>query len=114
MSVVSGGQSLQNVIISDSPRANKIVLWNNDIGRLKLGCSYLLKEVMVKSYQGEKFLQLPKQRATIEEFRDIGTVSLDDVNTYEQIDHSEIVAVLSLDDYLVCLSCKNMQGSAYR
>ena len=105
--VVSGGQSLQNVIISDSTRANKVVLWNNDIGKLKLGCSYLLKQVMVKSYQDEKFLQLPKQGATIEEVEDIGTVSVDDVNAYEQIDQSEVAAVLSLDDYLVCLSCKN-------
>ena len=56
---------------------------------------------MVKSYQDEKFLQFPKQGATIEEVGDIDTVSSDDVNSYEQINQSEVAAVLSLDDYLL-------------
>ena len=38
---------------------------------------------------------------------DIRTVATDDVDTYDQINQSEVAAVLSLDDYLVCLSCKN-------
>ena len=70
--LVSGGQHLQNVIISDSTKADKIVLWN-DIGKLKVGCSYNLSHVLVKSYQNEKFLQFPKQGATYEEIEDIGT-----------------------------------------
>jgi len=46
--LVSGGQSLQNVIISDSTMANKIVLWNDDIDKLKVGNSYHLKQVLVR------------------------------------------------------------------
>ena len=59
--LVSGGQSLQNVIISDSTKADKIVLWNDDIDKLKVGYSYKLSHVLVKSYQNEKYLQFPKQ-----------------------------------------------------
>lgn len=105
--LVSGGQSLQNVIISDSTMANKIVLWNDDIDKLKVGNSYHLKQVLVRSYQGDKFLQYPKQGATCEEIEDIGTVSLDDVNTYDTITNSEVAGVLSFDNFLVCLVCKS-------
>lgn len=87
--LVSGDQSLQSVVILDSTVANKIVLWNNDIGKLKARCSY---QVIVKSYQDEKFLQFPKQGATMEEVEDIVTVSSDNVNKYEQIDQSEVTA----------------------
>ncbi len=41
------GQSLQNVIISDSTIATKIDLWNNDIGKLNVGSSYHFKQVIV-------------------------------------------------------------------
>ena len=61
--------------------ANKIVLWNDDIGKLNVGSCYKLKQVTVKSYRDEKFLQFPKHGATIEELPDIGDVSSDDVNT---------------------------------
>ena len=96
-----------NTIISDSTMANKIVLWNDDRDKLKVGNSYRLKQVLVRSYQGDKFLQYPKQGATYEEVEDIGTVSLDDVNTYDTITNSEVAGVLSFDDFLACLVCKS-------
>ena len=105
--LVSGGQSLQNVIISDSTKADKIVLWNDDIDKLKVGYSYKLSHVLVKSYQNEKYLQFPKQGATYEEVKDIGQVSADDVNTYDSVTNSEVAGVLSFDDFLMCLVCKS-------
>ncbi len=59
---VSGGQSLQNVIIADSTEANKIVLWNDDIGKLEEGKCYHLK---LKSYKKEKSLQYPNIPNTV-------------------------------------------------
>ena len=64
--VVSDGQTLQNVIISDSSMASKMVLWNDDINTFEVGKSYHLKHVLVKSYQGDKYLQFPKQGASFE------------------------------------------------
>ena len=106
-SVVSGGQSLQNVIIADSSLSSKIVLWNNDIGRLEIGNSYVLKNVVVKSYQNDKSLHFPKQGATIEEINDIGTVAPDDTPTYDNVTSSEVAGILSFDDYLMCIICKS-------
>ena len=77
------------------------------IDKLKVGNSYHLKQVLVRSYQGDKFLQYLKQGATCEEIEDIGTVSLDDVNTYDTITNSEVAGVLSFDNFLVCLVCKS-------
>ena len=106
--LVSNGQALQNVIISDSSMASKMVLWNNDdINMFEVGNSYHLKHILVKSYQGEKYLQFPKQGASFEQLEDIGTVATDDVNTYEHITNSEIAGVISFDDFLLCLICKN-------
>ena len=105
--LVSNGQALQNVIISDSSMASKMVLWNDDINKFEVGNSYHLKHILVKSYQGEKYLQFPKQGASFEQLEDIGTVATDDVNTYEQITNSEIAGVISFDDFLLCLICTN-------
>ena len=104
---MSNGQALQNVIISDSSMASKMVLWNDDINKFEVGNSYHLKHILVNSYQGEKYLQFPKQGASFEQLEDIGTVATDDVNTYEQITNSEIAGVISFDDFLLCLICNN-------
>ena len=72
--LVSNGQALQNVIISDSSMASKMVLWNDDINKFEVGNSYHLKHILVKSYQGDKYLQFPKQGASFEQLEDIGTV----------------------------------------
>ena len=66
--------------------------------------AYHLKHILVKSYQGEKY---PKQGASFEQLEDIDTVATDDVNTCEQITNSEIAGVISFDDFLLCLICKN-------
>ena len=82
--LMSNGQALQNVIISDSNMASKMVLWNDDINKFEVGNSYHLKHILVKSYQGEKYLQFPKQ---------------------------EITGVISFDDFLLCLICNKVQPS---
>ena len=51
-------------------------------------------------------LKFPKQGATYERVEDIGTVSADDVNTYDSITSSEVAGVLLFDDFLMCLVCE--------
>lgn len=68
--VVSDGLKVQNVIIADANRAIKMALWEDDIGHLSKGKSYHLVNVVVNSFQGDKFLQFPKSGAEAHEVED--------------------------------------------
>ena len=106
--VVSDGLKVQNVIIADPNTAIKIAVWENDIGRLSKGKSYHLANVVVNSFQGEKFLQFPKDGAEAHEVEDIGTVAEDDVPSLEDKVHdSEVAGILALDCSVACLGCKS-------
>lgn len=106
--VVSDGLKVQNVIIADANGAIKMALWEDDIGHLSKGKSYHLVNVVVNSFQGDKFLQFPKSGAEAHKVEDIGTVAKDDVpNLEDEVHDSEVAGILALDCYVACLGCKS-------
>ena len=102
----------QDCIISDAKGSIRIVLWQNDTDKLKEGLSYRLNKVLIRQYSGVKYLSFSED-ASVDEVPDIGeVVSADDLETREDqqqtnyVAEGEITAVLSVDDYISCVSCK--------
>ena len=69
---VSGNYTKQDITLADSDGVAKIVLWQNDVGKLTEGKSYSFTNVVVRSYQGTKYLSMPKGRRCLYRFRKSG------------------------------------------
>ncbi len=85
-------------------------MWEDDIGKLVMGNSYRLEDAVVRSYQGNKYISVPKDGATITKIEDIGDVDEEDLadNTFTVKD-AEVIDVQSLGTYKywACIVCKS-------
>ena len=48
----------QECIVADSTATARMVLWENNIGRLSLNCSYKLEDVLIRAFQNIKYLSI--------------------------------------------------------
>ena len=104
---VSGGLTKQDVVIADSTSPARITLWERDIGQLTEGNSYRFTDIVVRMYQQEKYLSVPKDSATITEIEDIGEVAEDDLpEQFVTVYDCQVIGVKSLDSFAACLDCK--------
>ena len=55
----------QEVIIADSSTYSKCTLWEDDIGRLAVESSYLLKKFHVRDYGSKKFISKARENSEI-------------------------------------------------
>ena len=98
----------QDVFLSDQSGSAKLVLWEADIGSLEAGKSYVMKNLVVRSYQCAK--HLCKGDATeIETSADIGVVSIGtgDLEKTLTLKSPTIVGVPELETYKACLKCRS-------
>ena len=82
------------------------MLWQSDIGSLITGKTYRFDSFVIKTFQAEKYIQWPKDGATITDTKSLDKVVKDDVNIFDTVDECEIASVMSLDCYLACANCK--------
>ena len=106
---VSGGITKQDVKIADSTGTVKLTLWEADIGKVTEDTTYRFSSMMVRSYQGCKYLSMPKQGGSITQCDDdIGEVADDDHDQVDITIHAaEVAAVISLESYAACIACKS-------
>ena len=105
---VPTGKKKQDVIIVDGSGSGKCVLWEENIGNLKEGECYLLKNFVVREY-GSKYLSMAKEGCEIVSIDDIGETVLNDEvlqDDKEELTDAEIVGVGYLEKYKSCLRCK--------
>ena len=100
----------QECIVRDSNGSCRIVLWETDVGKLNEGKSYRLEKVLVRQYGGVNYLSMC-EGAEAEEIADIGEVVSDEEaeergEEGQHLAEGEIVAVLGVDEYPNCVSCK--------
>lgn len=104
----------QDCVLKDVNASCRIVLWENDVGKLKKGQSYSLIKVLVRQYDGVKYFSL-SDGTSIEPIQDIQEISDDDYDEETSqillVATGEIVAVLSISDYSSCVSCTGMVQS---
>ena len=100
---VTGGKCKQDVIIADDTATAKVTLWEQYVGALQLGNSYMLKNFVIREYNQLKYLSMPREGAEILSVEDVGDVyelSSDSSSEEQQemlINNAQIVAKLALD-----------------
>lgn len=96
----------QDCIIADASLHMRLVLWEEDVGKLQSGDSYQLENVMIQQYNMHKYLSLSGD-ATVTKVDDIEeTETVDTESDREQevkVLQGEIIAVLNADSYLSCV-----------
>ena len=114
------GQKLtkQDCLLKDTKSTCRIVLWEENVGKLTRGTSIKLHNVKVKEYNGMRYLSLVADNSQLEELNNITDISDDEedepssssqlVLSQPAIDvvTGEIIAVQSICDYLSCTSCQ--------
>ena len=104
-------KSKQDVYVADATGSMRLTLWQDDINKLDVNKSYLLKNVAVRSYQKVKYLSFPKEDVTIEEVSDLGDVCDLEQETVtdpsrRELNDVEVLLVLNLQSYPACITCK--------
>lgn len=97
----------QDCTICDKNGSIRIVLWQDNIDKLMEGKSHRIQNVLLRQYEGIKYLSF-SESAVLEEIEDIGDVISDeDLQPCEdaQTAEGETVAVLAIDMYTSCISC---------
>ena len=100
----------QECVVCDESGCVRLVLWEENVGVVKEGCSYRLKGVVVRVYGGAKFLSLGV-RCVVENVGDIGAVA--EVECDEEVAGNarkvvvgEIDGVLFSEEFASCVACK--------
>ena len=99
---VGQGLTKQDVHIADATGGVKCVLWEGDVGKLEVGKSYT--KLVVNAYQGEKYVNFPREGGEIQEIEDIGDFKEGTFTQDEVVERVEVAGVLSLECYLGCFS----------
>ena len=68
--------------------------------------SYQFKNLIIRSYQGVKYLSKAKD-ASFQSIEDIGKVAEDDLPENEELTDAQVIGVKKLDSYFSCLSCSS-------
>ena len=74
---VKPGLRKQDVTISDATSTARLVLWQDDIDKLVANGSYSFRNLQVRLYAGEKYLQVQKYGSSMVPVSDIGDVLMD-------------------------------------
>ena len=115
--------TMQNIVIADNSGQCRIVLWENEIGKMELQKSYCLQNVAVCIFNDIKYLTLTESTivVAIEDIGEIADPSLGvgQLQQEDEILEGEIIGVVSFEQYISCIGCKgkvteetNMMGSA--
>ena len=93
-------------MVADSSGITKCTLWENDIGLLKQGASYMLCNFIVREYACKKFISKAKEGSDIISIDDIGEVTQIALTEDQQVHNGQIVGIPQLHKYRSCLRCK--------
>ncbi len=100
----------QECIVGDATGTIRIVLWQQDVGKLEEDHSYKISDAGLRVYRDVRYLSV-SERCTITEIEEIGEVadfdeSCDDAGAAKVI-MGEIVAVLACEAYSSCPVCSS-------
>ena len=108
---LQNGLTKQDYVIGDSTGKATATVWENNVGLFSVGSSYKMAGVMVRVFNGKKYLSVPKEKSSIMIIDDIGAVKEDvyveDVeDEYCVMKNAQVIGVLFLDKYSSCIKPK--------
>ena len=96
------GKKKQDIIIADKTQSARLTLWEEDIGKLSESKSSHLSGLLIREFQGKRYLTTAKEDTNIEEISEIECVPIEDeVNPVVKV-----IAVENLTAFQSCLKCK--------
>ena len=104
------GSVKQDAVCVDSSGVLRITVWGDCVNKMKVNCSYSLKNFMVQEYLGTKYLTMgrsPKSEVVVVD--DIGPVVTsmgDDFVVKREIQNAAVIGVDELEQHKSCLRCK--------
>ena len=100
------GGKVQETVIADNTGHVTLNIWGNHIGKIKEGCCYDMKGLMVKEYRGNKSLSTPQENLCLEKIDEIDAV----IDSYDEkqleiqsIKGVRVFAIEKLDRYYSCV-----------
>ena len=103
-SLRTGTSMKQDIVLADSTATCRCVVWEKNIGTFDVNSCYKLTDVMVKSFNGTKYLSL-LEKSPVAKVEDIGEVVQSADSSKIKI-KGEIVGVMSCDTYSSCINCR--------
>ena len=109
---VSGGKTKQDVTVADCMDNSRLTIWEDRMNTLDKDASYTLKNVVVRQVRDKKYLSFPRCGLSVMKIPDIGTVEGDrhnsdaDKSTTYRLIKARVIAVVLLDSYKSCISCR--------
>ena len=95
----------RDYVISDSSYACRMVMWEGLVNSIEIGKCYLITQVGVKAYNGEKYFSSTDQ-SEVKEIADIGEVTESQANAVGLEDFvGEIIGIVSCTKFISCVSC---------
>ena len=88
----------QEGVFTDNSASVRVVLWQNDIDRIKSGCHYKISRAVVKEYEGNKYITL-NRKSDIKE-SSVAVQQRFTAQTLFKNDKDEATSLLLFDDKL--------------
>ena len=94
-------------MVADKTDYIRLTLWQEDIDKLQDGNSYLLQNMIVKSFNGSKYLNTPKSGLLSTLHEDLGDVVLppDSSSHIDRVEDAEVVGVSDIIYKKICFKC---------
>ena len=98
----------QDCIVADASQAVSLyILWEENINCLEEGVSYKLSGLIVRTYNGKKYLSMPKDSSfDFEIIDDVGATEEKGVEEEGKMKGVVVIGVKYFDAYNACYSCK--------
>ena len=94
----------QDCIVADASASCKLVLWEEHINCFEEGVSYKLSGLIVRTYNGKKYLSIPKDSSF--DFEVIDDVGATEEKGVEEEGKMKGVVVIGVKYFDACYSCK--------
>ncbi len=96
-------------MIKDTSQIAKLTVWEEHVHKLEFGKTYNLREIMVREFNGTKYILTSIEGSLIEEVADIGiTNNADDtLQINKTVENVSVVAVIYLENQKKCLKCSS-------
>ena len=104
LETVRTGKQKQEVIVADQTDTIQVTLWEDNVGRLKLGETYYLGNFVVREWGGGKYLAMYAE-STIEKVDELRNVVNPSHDEEKILLDAQIVAVTHLTIQKTCIRC---------
>ena len=95
----------QDVTVADSTGTVRLTLWQDVIGKLEVDKSYLVENLLVKSFNNVKYLTPPKSGCRIVP-KDIGQVEEESDSDKNEWENAEVIGITHIGCHVGCITSK--------